>query len=370
MLLCFWPDCQCEVKNQVQIEVILLGSLWSNTSLYMRRSNPQNGRFRKAQADAKTDLERRKQYWEHVRHRRILATRILELARANPREIQCHDAVTIERELLIAICRDAANASNMDSLASEQLLREVIAKNPHRDVRGMAHFYLAELLEDRAFRINELLRHPDRAETTLGGEEEWKRLSKRGADELIEEVEKIFQHIIENYADLNTPRKRTLGELAQGRLSRSRHLTVGKPALEIEGEDIDGQRFRLSDYRGKVILLTFSGNWCGPCRAFYPKERELVGRLKDRPFVILSVNTDEDRETLKKSIASGEVTWRCWCDEGKDGPITIRCGVYYFPTVLVLDHKGVVRHEQIAGKQLDEALDMLLLEAEKENPQK
>jgi len=40
-----------------------------------------------------------------------------------------------------------------------------------------------------------------------------------------------------------------------------KHLTVGRPAMEIEGEDLDGKRFKLSDYRGKVVVLDFWGNW-------------------------------------------------------------------------------------------------------------
>ena len=44
-------------------------------------------------------------------------------------------------------------------------------------------------------------------------------------------------------------------------------------APEIEGKDADGDAFKLSDYRGKVVVMTFSGNWCGPCRAMYPDER-------------------------------------------------------------------------------------------------
>ena len=40
-----------------------------------------------------------------------------------------------------------------------------------------------------------------------------------------------------------------------------KHLTVGRPAMEIEAEDIDGKKFKLSDYRGKVVVLDFWGNW-------------------------------------------------------------------------------------------------------------
>ncbi len=79
-------------------------------------------------------------------------------------------------------------------------------------------------------------------------------------------------------------------------------------APEIEGRDVEGNRFKLSDYHGRVVLLTFSGKWCGPCRAMYPEERAVVQRLKGRPFALLSVNTDRDRETLRRSITQGEIS--------------------------------------------------------------
>ena len=53
----------------------------------------------------------------------------------------------------------------------------------------------------------------------------------------------------------------TLAEAAKGDLFELRNLTIGKIAPEIEGEDIDGKKFKLSEYRGKVVVLDFWGNW-------------------------------------------------------------------------------------------------------------
>jgi len=60
---------------------------------------------------------------------------------------------------------------------------------------------------------------------------------------------------------MKLPYSGTVGEQAKRELYEIRHLSVGKPAPEIEGEDQDGKRFKLSDYRGKVVLLDFWGNW-------------------------------------------------------------------------------------------------------------
>ena len=65
---------------------------------------------------------------------------------------------------------------------------------------------------------------------------------------------------------------------------------VGMPAPEIDGEDFDGMRVKLSDYRGKVVVVVFWASWCPPCCAMIPHERELVERNRDKPFAMLSVN--------------------------------------------------------------------------------
>jgi peroxiredoxin len=342
--------------------------------------------YRRALSEAGTDEEREALSREHAEWTSRLAARALESARGGSREPAAVDVLTwitreasqplveeartvlmnryIENEKLIDACRYAADAVGIDSHSAEGLLREAMVKSPHRRVRGMARFYLAELLEGRISTLHDHERHPDQVEGYFGGREGWKQFSRRSPEDLAKEVGELYEQIIGGYADLSS-RGSMLGEVAKGRLFRIRNLSIGKLAPEIEGEDVDGKRFKLSDYRGKVVLLTFSGNWCGSCRAFYPKERELLSRLKDRPFEILSVNTDEDKETLQRSVQTGEVAWRCWRDGGTSGPITLAWGVYYFPTVFVLDHRGVIRYEQIGDQELDKALGGLLAEAEK-----
>ncbi len=105
-------------------------------------------------------------------------------------------------------------------------------------------------------------------------------------------------------------RKRTLADEALARLDDMHNLVPGKPAPEIDGVDFDGKRLKLSDYRGKVVVLAFWGSWCGPCMNEVPRERELVERLKGKPFALLGVNCDEDRMTALKVIES----------RGFDGP--------------------------------------------------
>ena len=152
------------------------------------------------------------------------------------------------------------------------------------------------------------------------------------------EIERVANLVIDDYSDIAavnwkwsgpnraflqstayTPPK-TYGEMAKSLLFELDRLAPGKQAPEIEGTDAAGNRFRLSDYRGKVVLLTFSADWCGGCVELYPLERSLVEKFRDQPFVLLSVSMDEKIETLKAATAAGDITWRCWWD-GLHGPI-------------------------------------------------
>jgi thiol-disulfide isomerase/thioredoxin len=117
----------------------------------------------------------------------------------------------------------------------------------------------------------------------------------------------------------------------------------GRPAPEVEGVDADGRVFRLADYQGRVIMVSFWGNFCPPCRALFRHEKAFVEKFRDKPFVLLGVNGDTEQSELQSAQQSHSLTWRSWWDGG-DGAICRRWGVKYFPTVLLIDHTGVIRY--------------------------
>jgi hypothetical protein len=95
----------------------------------------------------------------------------------------------------------------------------------------------------------------------------------------------------------------------------------------------------------------------------YPHERSLVKRLEGQPFALLGINSDSDREALKKTIEKEQLSWRHWWDGGStSGPIATKWNVHGWPTIYVLDHKGVIRYRDVREKELDEAVDKLLKE--------
>ncbi len=100
----------------------------------------------------------------------------------------------------------------------------------------------------------------------------------------------------------------------------------------------------------------------------YPHERSLVKRLADKPFALIGVNSDTDKDELKKRMTEEKITWRSFWNgpKGTSGPIARSWNVRGWPTVYVLDHKGVIRFKHLRSDDLDRAVDQLLAEAAKE----
>lgn len=140
-------------------------------------------------------------------------------------------------------------------------------------------------------------------------------------------------------------------------------LGIDKQAPDIEGTDIDGKLFKLSDYRGKVVFLDFWGHWCGPCRGMYPHNRKLLEVNKDKPFALLGVNVGDSPDLLQNLRKEREITWRFWLD--KDNAVTKSWDIDGFPTIYLIDQRGVVRFQFLGAnvKAIDKALEQLLREA-------
>jgi peroxiredoxin len=143
-------------------------------------------------------------------------------------------------------------------------------------------------------------------------------------------------------------------------------LTVGKVAPDITGKDLDGKVFNLSEYRGRVVVLTFSGEWCGACRSEYPYQRLLLELYKDRPFAIVGVNSDSDAAAARKAKADRGLTYRSWWDgsgpKNTRGPIATAWGVIGWPTIYVLDEDGVIRFVNLRQEDLLKAVKQLVNE--------
>ena len=105
----------------------------------------------------------------------------------------------------------------------------------------------------------------------------------------------------------------------------------------------------------------------------YPHERSLVKNLADKPFTILGVNSDRDLTELKDVLEKEQITWRSFWNgkDGTSGPISTAWNVRGWPTLYLIDHKGVIRHKYVGlpeakVKEFDAAIEKLVKAAEQD----
>src|SRR5437763_12502915 len=95
----------------------------------------------------------------------------------------------------------------------------------------------------------------------------------------------------------------------------------------------------------------------------YPHERSLVKQFEGGPFVIIGVNSDDDKDRLKERMNEEKITWRSFWDGGStNGPIASKWNVHGWPTIYVLDSKGVIRYKNVREHDMDVAVNTLLKE--------
>jgi hypothetical protein len=95
----------------------------------------------------------------------------------------------------------------------------------------------------------------------------------------------------------------------------------------------------------------------------YGHERSLVQRLEGKPFALIGVNSDDDREELKRVLVEERLTWRSFWNGGStNGPISRAWRVTGWPSIWVIDAKGVIRYRGVRGEAMDRAVDTLLAE--------
>jgi hypothetical protein len=235
-----------------------------------------------------TDAERLKFVGRVYKHRNALAQKFLELARKHPNDPIALDALmhavwqvnTMWPVELVG--EDSARAGafkllHRDHLRSDKLgplcqrvsygfckeyetfLRAVLAKNPSRNIQATACLSLGRFLNNRIQRLDLCKEQPKLARefADLYGKDYLAELLRQDRAKVTKEIEAVFEQAIEKYGDVKLPGGNTVAEGAKSELFAIRHLSVGKQAPDIEGSDQDGKRFKLSDYRGKVVLLDF-----------------------------------------------------------------------------------------------------------------
>jgi peroxiredoxin len=229
---------------------------------------------------------------------------------------------------LVYLCKELERVRHR---RSKELLEAILKNNASTEVRGTACFTLATLLKDEA-------KYGQNKQATT-------------------QAEKQFERVINEFGQVKQ-RGFPLAELAKPELSELRRLTIGKRAPEVEGTDLDGRPMKLSDYRGKVVVLTF---WWSDSFSTFPEHRKLVERMAGKPVAFIGVYGDDDLAAGKADVEKYGMTWPSFWDK-HGGRIAKDWNVRGWPSIWVIDPKGVIRYREVRGSDLSEAVDKLLRE--------
>ena len=146
----------------------------------------------------------------------------------------------------------------------EPFLVAALKENAHRDVHGLAQLAVGQLRHNQLRLMDLASDRPELAARygTIYGQGYIDRLERMGRDQLIKRMESAYEEAIQFDDVTNIPFQTSVAEKAKRELHELRHLSQGKRAPEIQGQDQAGRPFKLTDYRGKVVLLYFWQEHC------------------------------------------------------------------------------------------------------------
>ncbi len=144
--------------------------------------------------------------------------------------------------------------------------------------------------------------------------------------------------------------------------SPANKTAIGAMAPELAFKDPDGNVRKLSDLKGKIVLIDFWASWCGPCRRENPNVRNIYAKYHDQGFEIYSVSLDRDAANWKKAIADDGLVWpnhvsdlKQWQSEG-----AAIYGVRSIPSTFLLDREGRIVAKDLRGSALENAVKELI----------
>jgi peroxiredoxin len=154
-----------------------------------------------------------------------------------------------------------------------------------------------------------------------------------------------------------------MGKMIGNQILSVQRTAIGSAAPDFTQNDPEGNPVKLSDFRGKYLLLDFWASWCGPCRRENPNVVKAYERYKDKNFEILGVSLDNpgNRERWLSAIQSDGLTWKQVSDlKGWKNSVAVLYNVLTIPQNFLLDPNGVIIAKNLRGEDLNRTLATIL----------
>jgi len=143
-------------------------------------------------------------------------------------------------------------------------------------------------------------------------------------------------------------------------LAVSCRAQAGNEAPDFSARDISGRTVKLSELKGKVVLLDFWATWCPPCRVEIPHLLELNRKFKDEDFVLISVSLDRDLQAARQFVKDKAMDWVHIIDLEAGRALSDLYQVDYIPSTFIVGRKGKIEASQLRGDELAAKIAALL----------
>lgn len=148
---------------------------------------------------------------------------------------------------------------------------------------------------------------------------------------------------------------------AQKELSRQKRSAIGEQAYDFILNDIYGKQYKLSDYKGKYILLEFSASWCGWCKKEIPFLKQIYDKQKNnQEFAILTINLDEKKETWENDVKKDNLPWPVISDlKAFKSEVAQAFNIHGIPMIYLIDKNGRIIDKGLRGEKMIEKIETL-----------
>jgi peroxiredoxin len=150
------------------------------------------------------------------------------------------------------------------------------------------------------------------------------------------------------------------GKSIRAKINGATSTKIGATAKDFEQRSFTGNVVRLSDYKGKYVLLDFWASWCGPCRKEHPGLLKAYEIFKTKNFEIISISLDNNKQAWVKAIEKDGLLWPNISDlKGMQNEVAILYGVQSIPANFLINPDGKIINIGLSGSDLSEILNKL-----------